>query len=1234
MMKNRAFGCLGALSLFLASCGQSNSGGPTQTSTGPAPVLQTPAPAASPQSDFMLRYGVHLSHPPEFLQAAAAGDRTMFLVRGDVVLIFEVDRFPDHFQALKHLKDIESEYPARVSYVARNSYPALVRTLLISPMVSEHAEQVEREDLVESSVVLASGGLVLHARARNPVSLGDAGEVALHDILATVELPAVKDTAQDTAADLKTLAGLPVPTRRGLVQRQLAPEERESESEREREHEHERQEKRQGAAERPMHARSAAVPGATEESEGTEAPGAAAQFPFRGDGNQVDSELEIVVDATGRRMVMANNGGFPTDVTISNNYGFPGSFVNCSTGSPTCTITNQPPGPNATAGGSDPSLAIGASGNFYLSAIAAPPNVAVLPVPACGNYLYTSTFDANNNISGFTFTSIANGTQNFFADQEHIAADPVNQNGGQDIIYVVHRRFSPCVNVSGGVGPMITCSPDGGATWATPVAIGAGDFPRVSVARDGTALVSYLNGSSVMLARYNQCQPGTGGGLPTITQIGGPTTVDGAALALDCTTPGSAVPGLDRCNVGNDLRSSMVTADPANASNVFVVHAEQTATPLNDNVVLDVSTDGGLNFTQTFTLNTSNNRHRYLPWVCATNTQVFASWYDMRAATAASNSLFDYFGRSVSIGAGGVFTLNPEFQINDVQDSTCAAGFPIGVYGPSAGQATSSDECPGSQTGATCFDSTGSATNPVTLTRYGQCDLSDCGSFQTNNTTVNNPCTCPVDPTLASGNTVCRQNGGGPKYGDYSGNACSNGRLYAAWAQGKVATPSDIDVQFKCSTNPNDVTATPYTPDVTAPTIVATTVPPAPAPLNTCRTVALTRPTGLDICGDPNPTVLAVVNGATVDLNTFKFPRNSTTINWFARDASNNTSAAGPTTVVTVNDTTPPVVTAPASVNVSLCSATLSVTVGQATAVDDCVTPSTPTGQVIISNGVTLPSPIPVVGGKVTLGFGTHVIRWTSTDGITPGTADQTVVVGTKIETSTAFTVEDRGVVRTPGGTLAAVLNAGTGQAFVGNDGRVGDILSVGNVRVLDRATVAGNIRTASNANVNPTATVTGTTTQFASVFLPPIPTLPAFPPQTGGNFTINSGQTVSLSAGSYGFMTINSGGTLFLGAGDFYFRNFTMINSAVTVRVSPATRLFVSGTFAYRTPFTLTNGQVQAIFLGFTGTSAVLEARFDGTLVAPNASIAFGVGSGLTFTGSFFAKSFDIRPQSVLVCL
>jgi hypothetical protein len=37
-------------------------------------------------------------------------------------------------------------------------------------------------------------------------------------------------------------------------------------------------------------------------------------------------------------------------------------------------------------------------------------------------------------------------------------------------------------------------------------------------------------------------------------------------------------------------------------------------------------------------------------------------------------------------------------------------------------------------------------------------------------------------------------------------------------------------------------------------------------------------------------------------------------------------------------------------------------------------------------------------------------------------------------------------------------------------------------------------------------------------------------------------------------------------------------------------------------------------------------EGSHDGT-------VSFGISSGLTFTGMFFAKGFDIRPASTLVC-
>ena len=55
---------------------------------------------------------------------------------------------------------------------------------------------------------------------------------------------------------------------------------------------------------------------------------------------------------------------------------------------------------------------------------------------------------------------------------------------------------------------------------------------------------------------------------------------------------------------------------------------------------------------------------------------------------------------------------------------------------------------------------------------------------------------------------------------------------------------------------------------------------------------------------------------------------------------------------------------------------------------------------------------------------------------------------------------------------------------------------------------------------------------------------------------------------------------------------------------------------------------------LGYSGTAPTsLEATFNGSFVAPNASVMFGVGSGLTFTGAFYAKGLEVRPASTMVC-
>lgn len=337
------------------------------------------------------------------------------------------------------------------------------------------------------------------------------------------------------------------------------------------------------------------------------------------------------------------------------------------------------------------------------------------------------------------------------------------------------------------------------------------------------------------------------------------------------------------------------------------------------------------------------------------------------------------------------------------------------------------------------------------------------------------------------------------------------------------------------------------------------------------------------------------------------------------------------TATVTVSDVTGPVVTPPPNLSTSTCEGNTLITVGQATATDNCASSLQPTGFVIATNGAPLATPIQVVGGQVTLGVGTHTIRWSASDGPNVGTADQTVTVGSSIQASLSFLVGDRASVVTTTNGGAAVQNSGSGQTRIGSNATTGGILSVGPVQILDHAVVSGSVVSAGAVNPSPTATITGPITQFGSVALPTLPTLPAFP-AAGGNVTVNSG-TQPISAGSYNNVTVN-GGTLVFGSGDFFIRRL-IINSATTVRATATTRIFVMTQLDYRSPFrALTGTAIQSVFLGFAGTTTTLEAQFFGTLVAPNAQVAFGVGSGLTFRGSFFARTIELRNNSTLVCV
>ena len=354
-----------------------------------------------------------------------------------------------------------------------------------------------------------------------------------------------------------------------------------------------------------------------------------------------------------------------------------------------------------------------------------------------------------------------------------------------DQVYSVWRNFTPpqagpnstCNFGSGFVSPRIVCSANGGQTWSQSVSLGSGDFPRVTVGRDGSVYAVFRQNNNVMLDKFGSCANGL------IRQSGFPVTV---ATVTDVTCP---VPGLDRCNDGNSLSSHMAAVDENSAGHVFVAFANHSGS--GEDIVLRDSIDGGRTFPRQVNVNAAVAARRFLPWVCAASNTAFVSWYDRRSASRVvgtnqaclakcevsrddcldsgiplqfcnqtfircrsrcvvrtRNDLTEFFYASARLQGGGLQPLG-EINLSGIPDPECASGFPCGARS------------------ANDFNS------------------------------------CPLPHGGALG-------GGCPKYGDYNGNACVAGRAFFAWASATspVGAPAGAGIRAFFAASPPPATLT------------------------------------------------------------------------------------------------------------------------------------------------------------------------------------------------------------------------------------------------------------------------------------------------------------------------------------------------------------------------------------------------------------------------------------------
>ena len=395
-----------------------------------------------------------------------------------------------------------------------------------------------------------------------------------------------------------------------------------------------------GAAPAAMAAPGAGIVSVSPAAVGPGAPGGAIQAD-RGELEIASNDGTNVVIASNFRLSFSANRGTTFNASVLN-IGFPND--------------------------GDPSVAVGASTDFYLDLITFPAN-------GCAN----SVSRSDDNGANFNFVAHAvacppNGAPTCFPDQEHLAADRANSSGGLDQLYNVWRNFpmfGACnQNIPGFPVATIVCSQDGGFNWPLRAMVGFGDFARVAVGRDGFVYTAISNNGVIDVNKFSSCANGL------VQQPGFPAA---AAFFNDVTCP---VPGLDRCNGQNDLSSPTIAVDDTNGAHIFVAHANNTALGVNENIILNDSNDGGVTWSPDLQLNTPTPARRFMPWVCATGGAAWVSWYDRRTVTAGNNSNTEFFLSSAAT-VGGALAAGLEADLSGgIPDPQCASPFACGTLNP------------------------------------------------------------------------------------------------------------------------------------------------------------------------------------------------------------------------------------------------------------------------------------------------------------------------------------------------------------------------------------------------------------------------------------------------------------------------------------------------------------------------------------------------------------------------
>lgn len=344
-------------------------------------------------------------------------------------------------------------------------------------------------------------------------------------------------------------------------------------------------------------------------------------------------------------------------------------------------------------GSGDPTVRFDASGNLYVAGIAFNRNfdqedLSNDTVVYVAKYSYTpgtqggtSTPNSAANPPDFTYlftTVVDRGAVGFavpagdpfgfagkFDDKNWLAVDTFA--GISPCFGNVYYSFTKFTGLAGAFPIVFSRSTDGGATFSEPKPVSTGgqtgtvatQGSNIGVGSNGTVYVSYRTfgtasdpTTQVQVVRSNNCGKSFSNPVTAATFVPMPRQADGLAFR----TP----------------TESWIAVDDTNPQVVYVAFMALAGTPLNADIFVARSTDGGLSWGSQVKVNDdTTSKHQFWPAIAVSNGDLHVAWFDFRNSPspgdpAATNDVLNVYYASSNTTGVSYPTFSHNVKVTDV----------------------------------------------------------------------------------------------------------------------------------------------------------------------------------------------------------------------------------------------------------------------------------------------------------------------------------------------------------------------------------------------------------------------------------------------------------------------------------------------------------------------------------------------------------------------------------------